>query len=68
MSRSVILAGFWLLLAAMAGYEVAGVMWRKTPTLGDTAAWVARSRLGRWFLLSGWLWLGWHLFVRANWG
>ena len=34
--------------------------------LGDVLAFLMRPRVGRWFVLIGWLWLGWHLFVRSG--
>jgi hypothetical protein len=66
MTRAVTLAGYALLAAALAGLELAGLVWRRIPTLGDTVAALARRRAGRWVLLAGWLWLGWHLFVRSS--
>jgi hypothetical protein len=67
MSRMITLVGFAVLALAILGYELAGMMWRRTPTLGDALSLVTRSRPGRWFLLAGWMWVGWHLFVRGNW-
>lgn len=67
MTRTVAFAGYALLAVAIAGYELAGLVWRRTPTLGDALTLVTRSRVGRWLLLAGWLWLGWHLFVRSDW-
>jgi hypothetical protein len=66
MTRAVTLAGYALLAAALAGLELAGLFWRRSPTLGDTVTALARRRAGRWVLLAGWLWLGWHLFVRSS--
>ena len=67
MTRAVTLAGYALLVAALAGLELTGRVWHRTSTLGGAVAALARRRAGRWLLLAGWLWLGWHLFVRANW-
>jgi hypothetical protein len=67
MSRTSTLAGFAVLALAIIGYELAGMMWRRTPTLGEVLGLVTRSRSGRWVVLAGWMWLGWHLFVRAGW-
>lgn len=35
------------------------------PTLSDALDAVMRYRVGRWVLFAGWLWLGWHTFVRG---
>jgi hypothetical protein len=67
MSRSVTIAGYALLALAAAGYQVAGVLGRRTATLGQVLSIVKRSRLGRLLLLAAWMWLGWHLFVRGRW-
>jgi hypothetical protein len=67
MSRTITLAGFAVIALAMLGYELAGLIFRRTPTLGDALNLVTRSRPGRWIVLGAWLWLGWHLFVRASW-
>jgi hypothetical protein len=67
-SRTLTIAGYSVLIAAMACYQVAAILWHRNPSLGDAVAYLTRSRIGRWALLGGWLWLGWHLFVRANWG
>ncbi len=31
---------------------------------GHLARGVMANRVGRWVVLLGWMWLGWHLFVR----
>jgi hypothetical protein len=67
MSRTITLAGFAVLGLAILGYELAGMVWRRTPTLGEALSLVTSSRTGRWLVLAGWIWVGWHLFVRASW-
>jgi len=67
MTRAVTLAGYALLVAALAGLELTGRVWHHTSTLGGAVAALGRRRAGRWLLRAGWLWLGWHLFARANW-
>jgi len=67
MTPTITIAGYCLIGAVIAGYEAASRAWRRTPTLGDAVALVTRSRVGRWIVLGGWLWLGWHLFVRGDW-
>jgi hypothetical protein len=38
------------------------------PSFGDLVLAVQRWRLGRLLLFAGWVWLGWHVFVRGDWG
>lgn len=66
MTRTITLAGFAVLAAAGVAYQLAGLRWRRTPTLADAVSLVLRSRFGRPVMLAGWLWLGWHLFARAE--
>ncbi len=65
MSRTVTLAVFAALGAAISVYQFLGVVRRKNATLGQAVAWVLGTRFGRPVLLSLWLWVGWHLFVRG---
>jgi hypothetical protein len=65
-TRGLTLAGYAVLAAAVTAYELAGRVWRRTPTLGRAVSWLSARRGGRWLLLAGWLWLGWHLFVRSG--
>ena len=67
MTHGVTIAGYSVLAAAIIGCDVAGRLWRHAPTLGQAATSAMRSRAGRWLVLAGWLWLGWHLFVRSDW-
>ena len=53
---------------ALAAFQVTGLVWRRSPTLGQAVAVVMRWRAVRWLVLAGWLWLGCHLFVRTGWG
>jgi hypothetical protein len=68
MSPTATLIGYLVIASAGVGYELAGWIWRRTPRLGEALSMLTRSRAGRCLLLAGWLWLGWHLFVRASWG
>lgn len=64
MSRAATLWG-WAVLAVIAvAYQVAGVVFRRTATLGQALRRVTRVPAGRVVLLAGWLWAGWHTFVR----
>ena len=67
MSRAVTLAGWAVLLAGIVVVELAGRRGR-----GATAAAVLRVVLRspalHMLVAAAWLWLGWHLFVRASHG
>ena len=58
----------WILLGlATLIAEVVGLLSNgRFPTFGGVLDFLTRSRPGRWFVLIGWLWLGWHLFVRSG--
>ena len=66
MTRPVTLVGFALFAAAMAACQTLALLRGTMATLGQALARVRRSTLGRGLLLATWLWLGWHLFVRAE--
>ena len=66
MSEAATLAGYVVIVAAMVVCQVASVVSDRIPTLGQALSAVARRRTGRWLLLAGWLWTGWHLFVRSQ--
>jgi hypothetical protein len=65
-SRVLTLAGYALLAAVAAGLEAWARRSHRLCTIGDAVAAVARHGVVRLFLLGGWLWLGWHLFVRVD--
>lgn len=67
MSRSLTQAGYVVLLGAMVIYQLLSVIHRRSATLGQTFRKLKRSAAGRLVLAAGWLWMGWHLFVRASW-
>ena len=65
MSRVVLLTGFALLLAAMALLEILARLGEgRRARLADVADSAVSHPAGRAVALLGWLWLGWHLFVR----
>ncbi|HKA82328.1 MAG TPA: DUF6186 family protein [Acidimicrobiales bacterium] len=66
MSRTVTLVGYALLAVAAVGLAVAARR-RASATFGDALAFAMRYRPARFAALAGWLWLGWHLFVRVHW-
>jgi hypothetical protein len=66
MNRAVTLWGFVLLAVAAIAYQVAGVLLRRTASLGQALRRVTQVRAGRFLLLAAWLWAGWHTFVRRS--
>ena len=66
MTRLSTLAGFVVLATAVVGVQVAALRGADVATLGTVVRALTHRRLTRWLLLAGWLWLGWHLFVRAH--
>ena len=66
-SRAVTLAGYVVIALLAIGLEVVARKSRRLPTLGDVLAQGLRRWPYRVLLQAGWLWLGWHLFVRAHW-
>jgi hypothetical protein len=60
-----VLAVWAVLAVALIGLEVAAHTRRdRVPAMTDVLDWLARTSPGRWFLVLGWAWLGWHWFVR----
>ncbi len=49
-----------------AALQLAALVSRRIPTLGQAVSVLLRRRSGRWVVLGVWLWAGWHLFVRSN--
>ena len=67
MTRVVTLVGFAVLAAAAVVLELVARRSPRLCTLGDALGAVLRHLPLRLLLLAGWLWLGWHTFVRATW-
>ena len=66
MSRTATLVGYYVIAALLLGCQLATLVSSRMPTIGQLAALIASRRAGRWLLLAGWLWVGWHLFVRSH--
>jgi Family of unknown function (DUF6186) len=66
MSRDVTLVGYAVLAMAAVGLAVAARR-RAFGTFGDALTFAMQHRPARFAALAGWLWLGWHLFVRVHW-
>jgi hypothetical protein len=67
-SRATTLAGFAVIALAMVAGQAVSLLSGRLPTLGQVVSLVTRRWPARWLLLAGWLWLGWHLFVRSHTG
>jgi Family of unknown function (DUF6186) len=67
MSRAVILAGYVVIAVTAVALELAARRDRRWATAGDAIVVVTRRWPVRLLLLAGWLWLGWHVFVRVDW-
>jgi hypothetical protein len=65
-NRTTTLVGYYVLAAAFVGCQVAALRSGRIPTVGQALARVTGRRAGRWLLLAGWLWVGWHLFARSH--
>jgi Family of unknown function (DUF6186) len=65
MTRALTFAGYLVIFIAMIANEVAA---RGTgrATLTDAVGVITRVRIARVLALVGWLWVGWHVFVRAT--
>lgn len=65
-----VIVGIWLGLGGAAlALQVTGlVTGSRFPTFGDAAGYVMRWTTGRLVVLAGWVWLGWHTFVRSHLG
>ena len=66
MSRTVTLVGYCVIAAGVLGCHLASLVSRRMPSIGQSASLIASRRAGRCLLLAGWLWIGWHLFVRSH--
>jgi hypothetical protein len=66
MTRTTTLAVFAVLGAAFAAWSAYTVVRPEQRSIVQLIDRVGRSRLGRWALLLGWAWLGWHLFARGS--
>jgi hypothetical protein len=62
--RTIAIIGYCTLGGALLVLEVVGRRLRVVPTFGDVLSFLMRSGPGRWAVLVGWWWLGWHFFVR----
>jgi hypothetical protein len=66
MTRVITLCGFAVIAAAMMAAQLAALRGRRVARLGAALRVLMRAGVGRALLVSAWLWLGWHLFVRVR--
>ncbi|MGI8809410.1 MAG: DUF6186 family protein [Acidimicrobiales bacterium] len=65
MSRTTTLVGYCVLAAALVVCQLVSLVTGRIPTIGQVASLATSRRTGRWLVLAGWLWVGWHLFARS---
>ena len=66
MTRGATLAGYAVILLGLAVQELLARR-HGGASLGLLVASLKARPPVRWLLLAAWLWLGWHLFARAEW-
>ena len=66
-ARTIILAGYVAVAVGALILETSARRGGATATFGAALGTVLRHRPARFLVLAGWLWLGWHIFVRVNW-
>lgn len=67
MSRILTLVGYAVIAVCAVGLEVAARGSGRFATLPEAISLAVRRWPVRVVLQAGWLWLGWHLFVRVEW-
>ena len=68
MTRTVTLAGYAVIVAAMVVAQVIGRRSSGAATVGVVLRLLLRHSALRLLLTAAWLWVGWHVFVRADYG
>ena len=67
MTRLATLLGYAVIAVCALALEGAARRSGRLPTFGDALSAALRRWPLRVLLQAGWLWLGWHLFVRVEW-
>lgn len=67
MTRFVTVLGYVLLAFLSIGLELEARRSRRFATFGQVLTLALRLWLVRLLLQAGWLWVGWHVFVRVEW-
>ena len=65
-SRALTLLGFAILAALAAGLEAGARRSGRLARFADALAVALGNPVIRLLVLAGWLWLGWHVFVRVD--
>ncbi len=64
-TRIITIAGFAVVVSALFALEFLGRRpGNRIPTVGEWLGYLMRRPVGRFLVLLGWLWLGWHYFAR----
>ena len=66
MTRTVTLAGYAALVAMMIACETVARRTGRVATLERAISVLTARRAVRYVVLAGWLWVGWHVFVRVQ--
>lgn len=67
MTRLVTLIGYFVIAVCALAAEIAARWTRRMATFASAVSLAGSRRPSRLLLQAGWLWLGWHLFVRVDW-
>jgi hypothetical protein len=65
-TRSTTILGYVVLAIAAMAYQLAGLLFDRTATLGQAVKTLKSFPAARPLLFLGWLWLGWHTFIRGT--
>ncbi|MGO9082945.1 MAG: DUF6186 family protein [Streptosporangiaceae bacterium] len=64
-TRIITIIGFGAVISVLFVLEYLGRRpGNRIPTIGEWLGYVMRKPIGRFLVLLGWLWLGWHYFAR----
>ena len=66
MTRAATLAGYAVLVAMLIACETVARRTGRVATLERVISALAAWRAVRFLMLAGWLWVGWHVFVRVH--
>ena len=58
--------GWAVVIGGLVLLEVTAMATRRWPTLTELIRALTLRRAGQRLALAGWLWLGWHVFVRSS--
>lgn len=67
MTRVITGAGYVLVVVIAIGLELTARRTRRMVTFGEMLTVALRRPWMRLLLQAGWLWIGWHVFVRVHW-